>query len=141
MRKVEMFVVTSENPNNRDNGKRLVIQEMPALQAEKWAMRALLALAKSGVELPDDAVGAGFAALAMAGFQALRKLEFADAEPLMDEMLDCVQIVPDPKVPENMRPLVRNSMEGDDIEEVSTLWDLRERIFKLHTQFFFPARR
>ena len=81
-RNAKPVVITAEG---RDKGKRFVLTEMPALRAEKWALRALLALAKAGVDLPDDAVGAGMAALAVAGLQALRKLEFTDAEPLMDE--------------------------------------------------------
>ena len=136
MRKTSFHVVTTDG---RDKGKRFLLTEMPALTIEKWAMRAILALSKAGAEIPEGAVG--IAAIAEAGMRALAKLDFADAAPLLDEMMTCVQIVPDPKHPEITRPLVMNEMEGDDVEELSTLWELREAVFKLHTEFFFPAKR
>lgn len=137
MRKTEVFAVVKDN---RDKGKRFLITEMPALRAEKWATRALLSLAKSGADIASVSPGkpGGMAALAVAGLQALQHLDFADAEPLMDEMMDCVQIIPDPKHPETSRPLVQYGSEGDDIEEIDTRVELRTRIFKLHIGFFSP---
>ena len=135
MRKTEVFVVVKDN---RDKGKRFLITEMPALRAEKWAARAMLALTKSGQDV-DHIKGGGMAALAVAGLKALQHLDFADAEPLMDEMMECVQIIPDPKHPETARPLVQYGAEGDDIEEIDTRVELRTRIFRLHTGFFSSA--
>lgn len=136
MRKTEIFVATSE----RDKGKRFVITEMPALKAERWALRALLALTHAGAELPED-TQPGFAALAVAGFQAMRKLKFEELQPLLDEMMGCVSIIPDPKNIELTRPLVANEMEGDDIEDVVTIWEIRDKIFRLHADFFLDAKR
>jgi hypothetical protein len=136
-RKTDIFVVTTDG---RDKGKRLVITEMPAMKAERWAYRALLALAHAGAQLPEGGARAGMAALAVAGFKALQGLDFEEVRPLLDEMMDCVQIMPDPKVPDFLRPLVANEMEGDDIEDITTLWELRERIFRLHTAFFLDAK-
>lgn len=137
MRKTDLFVISSEG---RDKNKRFVITEMPAIKAERWALRALLALAHAGVEMPEDARAAGMAGIARAGLKALNSLDFAEARPLLDEMLTCVQVMPDPKNPEFLRPLVLNEMEGDDIEEISTLWEIRERIFRLHTDFFLKGK-
>src|SRR6185312_7551249 len=67
-RKTEIINVTSEG---RDKGKQFIITEMPALRAERWAFRALLALAHSGVQLPEGAADGGMAVLASAGLQAL----------------------------------------------------------------------
>lgn len=133
MRKTEIFTVTTPG---RDKGKRFVLTEMPAMKAERWAYRALLALAHSGVELPDDYKSMGLQALAIAGLRALQGLEFGEAEPLLKEMMDCVQIMPDPANPGLVRPLQNNEMEGDDIEEVTTIIDIRKRLFALHTDFF-----
>jgi len=135
-RKTEIINVTSEG---RDKGKQFIITEMPALRAERWAFRALLALAHSGVELPPGAADGGMAVLASAGLQALNSLDFEEARPLLDEMWSCVQIVPDPKNPNITRPLVIREGEGDDIEELPTIFQLRERIFRLHTDFFFKG--
>ena len=138
-RKTETVVITSEG---RDKGKTFLITEMPALKAERWAFRAILCLAHSGVDMdlgPEDAKG-GMAAFATAGLKALNKLDFNEAEPLLNEMWSCVQVIPDRNNPLIVRPLVRNEMEGDDIEEVTTILTLRERIFRLHTDFFFKGK-
>ena len=113
--------------SGRDKGKIFVLTEMPASQAERWALRALSALAGSGVEVPDDLKDAGFAGLARLGIQAFGNLPWEKAEPLLDEMFRCVQCQPSPKV-------VRDLVE-DDIEEIATRLKLRMELFKLHADF------
>lgn len=136
-RKTETVTITAEG---RDKGKVFVITEMPALKAERWAFRALLALAHAGVELPEGAAQSGMAGFARAGLDALNNLKYDEVSPLLDEMWTCVQIIPDPqKNPGFVRALVIRETEGDDIEEVSTGFTLRERIFRLHTSFFLPG--
>lgn len=104
---------------------------MSAAKAERWATRALLAVARSGVDMPDGAAEAGMATLAVIGLRALSFISFEEAEPLLDEMMECVQIIPDPeKNPNFVRQLVE-----DDIEEVSTRLYLRAEVFELHTGF------
>jgi len=139
MRKSEPFTITSEG---RDKGKVFLLQEMPAMQAEKWAGRALLALMESGVQIPDELVGGGMEALmAPAAMQAvfsgllggLARLRWESVEPLLDEMMTCVCIIPDPKKNcDFSRPI--NQAAGD-IEEVGTLLQLRGALLKLHTGF------
>ena len=113
----------------RDKGKIFVIKEMSATQAEKWAARALIALAKSGMDVPEDVANAGFAAVAVMGLRALGGMNFAEAEPLMDEMFSCVSIQPGPDV-NIVRPLLEQ-----DIEEVATRVALRIEVFNLHAGF------
>jgi len=139
MRKTEIFVVPKE-AGNRDSGKRFLITEMPAMKAERWAMRALLAISRSGVDIGVHK-NAGFAGIAIAGLKALENLNFEEARPLLDEMLECVQVMPDPKNPEVVRPLMLNEMEGDDFEEVATILKIRERIFMLHAAFFLKEKQ
>src|SRR6266702_1240453 len=114
----------------RDKGKQFFITELPASKAEKWAAKAFLALAHAGVEIPDEIRGAGMAALAVVGLNALGRVSFEEAEPLLDEMMSCVQAVPDPKRPTIIRELVE-----DDIEEVATRIFLRGETFEVHTGF------
>lgn len=120
----------------RDCGKMFVLNEMPATQAEKWAARALLAMAKSGMEIPDDIANAGLAGVAAMGIKALGGMSFVDAEPLLDEMFDMVSFVPDPA-----RPAIKRGYGGvgpiieDDIEEISTRLRLRKELFFLHVNF------
>ena len=122
--------ITITDPG-RDEGKTFHIREMPATRAEKWAMRALLAVARSGVDLPDDFTGMGMQGIAIVGIRAITKITFEDAEPLLDEMMECVTIKPDPRNPGIMRALI----EGD-IEEIATLVTLRQEVINLHVSFF-----
>lgn len=127
MRKTLTYTVTDEG---RDKGKQFILTEMPATQAERWGMRALMALIKSGVDLPEGVASGGLQALAVFGFRAFGAMSFADAEPLLDEMMACVTYVPDPGRPQVVRRLM-----DDDIEEVVTRLKLRAEIFKLHVNF------
>lgn len=119
----------------RDKGKTFLLTEMAASQAEKWAMRALLAVGKSGIDIPDYIAGTGMAGLAVLGIKAMAGVTFAEAEPLMDEMMACVRIIPDIRNnPDFTRVLIE-----DDIEEVATRVRLRSEVFALHTGFFLPG--
>lgn len=115
----------------RDKDKVFVITEMPASQAEKWALKAFLALARSGVEIPNDIKGLGIQGVFVIGLKSMVGLQFKDAENLMDEMFTCVQVRPDAKA---NYPFMRPPVE-EDIEEVQTRIELRLAIFELHTGF------
>ncbi len=115
----------------RDQGKTFELTEMSAAQAEDWALRAFLALARSGVEIPEDVEASGFAGIASLGLRAFGGMTHADAKPLMDEMFtSCVQHVPDAR-----NPLVRRGLVDDDTEEVGTRLWLRGEVLKLHVDF------
>lgn len=114
----------------RDQGKAFLLQEMPASKAEKWALRAFLAMASSGVELPEGVEHTGFAGIAQLGLSLIGKLPYEHAEPLLDEMMGCVLCIPNPTNPSISRPLIE-----DDIEEVATRLKLRVAVFKLHADF------
>src|SRR5574338_1443535 len=130
-RATENYTITDDG---RDKGKVFVITEMAAEQGEEWAMRALLALMANGVDLPEGVENAGMAAIAQIGIKALARLKWEDAKPLLDEMMGCVQFMPDPRKPMVVRPLF-----ADDIEEIATRVKLRARVFALHTAFFKAA--
>lgn len=126
-RKTVNYTVTSEG---RDKGKIFVLTELPASKAESWAMRAILALMAGGVELPEGFERLGMAGMAEIGIRALSQLKWEDAEPLLNEMWQCVQIIPDPARPQ----VIRNLIE-EDIEEVDTRLKLRMEIWTLHVGF------
>jgi hypothetical protein len=120
----------------RDAGKVFRITEMPADQAERWAIKAFLAAAKGGVKLPEAAAEpeasaeSGFAGIAQMGFSMLANMPPELAFELLDEMMACVQYQPNPAKPEVVRGLV-----SDDIEEVVTRLQLRKAVFDLHVDF------
>lgn len=126
-RKISTYTVENEG---RDFGKTFQITEMSASQAEEWALRAFLSMIKEGVDLPDNFMSAGMAGLARMGFTFVSKLPFDTAKLLLDEMFQCVRIMPNP----NDRSVVR-SLVPDDIEEVATRVKLRLAIWKLHVGF------
>jgi hypothetical protein len=127
-RKTETTVITAEG---RDQGKHFVLTEMAASKAEAWAFRAFGAMTRSGVDIPEEIVTAGMVGLSAMGLKAFLASDWADVEPLLAEMMACVQFRPDPAgQPQIVRPLIE-----DDIEEPSTRAKLRDEVFKLHTGF------
>lgn len=121
------YTVTDEG---RDKGKIFVITELAADQGERWAMRALLALINEGVEIPEGIERMGMAGLVEIGIKALTKLRFEVISPLLDEMFDCVQFMPDAAKPH----IVRKLFSGD-IEEIKTRVKLRWEVLQLHADF------
>jgi hypothetical protein len=114
----------------RDCGKVFVLTELPAAKAESWAMRAILALMAGGAEMPDNFEQLGMSGMAEMGLKMLSTLEWKVAEPLLAEMWECVQFMPDPSKPH----VVRKVFE-DDIEEIMTRIKLRAEVWSLHTGF------
>jgi hypothetical protein len=152
MRKTSIYTVTEEN---RDKGKVFQITEMSAAEAEQWAIRAFFALMNAGVDIPDEIASMGFAGfaamnqeddetkeiakmqilgLASVVLGALGRVPYPMAKPLLDDMMDCVKIIPDPSKPQVVRALM-----DIDIEEVSTRLKLRKSVFDLHIDFLEPA--
>lgn len=126
----------------RDKGKTFWITELPALQAERWATRALLAFAKSGRDdLPEDIRAGGAAGLMAVGLKALTTMDFDDAGPLLDEMLSCVTFVPDRERLDQMtkQPITRPVMWDDDVEEPMTILQLRSEVIEVHMGFSIAA--
>jgi hypothetical protein len=121
--------------SGRDKGKGYFLTEMSAFKAEKWAARALLALTAGGAELPDsfDVHQASAAQLATVALSALGGLEWKLVEPLMDEMLECIQFVGNPKNPDS--PKLPLSANEDAIEDVTTLVTIRRELIELHLGF------
>lgn len=127
MRKTKDVAITSEG---RDKGKLFFLTEMPTVRAEKWAARAWLALARSGVDVPPELQTTGIAGLAVLTLKVFAGVQWFDLEPLLDEMFECVQIKPDTRNSEVVRKLV-----DDDVEEVATRLFLRREVVELHAGF------
>ncbi len=132
-RKVQSVTI-SQAENNRDSGKVFILTEMPASQAEEWALRALSALAGSGVDVPDDIATSGMQGVFRMGLAAFGGLPWDKAKPLLGEMFACVRIQPNPSNPDIVRSLVE-----DDIEEISTRILLRKNLLTLHVGFLLAA--
>jgi hypothetical protein len=127
VRKEATVVIESEG---RDLGKIFKIREMSASAAEGWGTRLILALSRAGVDVPENFFGMGMAGVAVMGLKAMGGLSWEVAKPLLDEMMDCIRIQPNPAQPAVVRDLIE-----DDIEEVSTRLLLRDEVIKLHINF------
>lgn len=134
MRRVERLTipgVRSEAPGERDNGKVFVLTEMSAYAGQDWALRALLALAASGAELPAGAMAGGWAGLAGFGVTALLRAPYGALKPLLDEMLEQAKYEHKPKQPlQDIAPGVNCC-----VEEIKTFLTIQMALFKLHTGF------
>jgi hypothetical protein len=119
----------------RDKGKVFVITEMPALDGEYWAGRLLSMLAAGNKSVPAGLFSRGWeGAAAWIAVYGIGGIDWAVCKPLMDEMMRCVTVQPDPG-----RSLTRELVDSD-IEEITTLMTLREAWFDTHVGFSVRAR-
>lgn len=130
-RKIIDYKVTADN---RDKGKVFIITEMSAVQAHKWASKALFAILNSGGEIPDEMLKMGLPGIAAAGMGSISSIPFAVAEPLLDELMGCVKIRQD--LTPDGRPLM-----PEDIEEMSTIFDLQGKVLTMHIAPFISGVR
>ncbi len=114
--------------SGRDAGKTFRITEMPILQADKWAQRALFAIARAGVDTSSINMNGGMLEMARLALDVVGKIDPEVGGDLLDELLSCVQIIPTGGVP---RSLVMDS----DIEDIKTLFVLRKEVLALHIDF------
>lgn len=130
-RKTLTYKVIDEN---RDKNKVFVLTEMAPRDGHKWATRALFAVMNGGVDIDDDVLNGGFAGLAQVGIKALGNVRPEVGGPLLDELLTCVQVMPDPSKP----GLLRADWESD-VEEAATIFKLQFEVLRLHTGFSIPV--
>lgn len=123
--------VRSETPGERDNGKTFVLTEMDAYRGQDWALRALLALAASGAQLPEGALTGGWSGLAGFGLTALLQAPYAALHPLLEEMLRQAKYEHKPGQP--LQDI--NPGPNCPIEEIKTFLALQTALFKLHVGF------
>lgn len=112
----------------RDQGKVYLITEMPLIKADRWATRALLAVMKGGVDIEKLDPNMGMLGMATVAIKALSGLDPETAVSLLDELLECVQIVP---TGGNAREVVLDS----DIKDLKTLFILRKEALAIHIDF------
>jgi len=130
-RKTKPFVVTDEG---RDKGKRFLITEMSAEKAEEWGVRALGAMIRAGVDLPDLVMASGMAGVVSIGFMALFAAPYSELKPLLDELLACCEACA-----EDPKSEVRTRVYEGDIQEPRTLLLLRMEAFELCSGFSVAA--
>jgi hypothetical protein len=123
----------TKHPSNRDIGKVFVITEMAAVQATEWADRLLLIISRTGMDLPA-AKNRGMAGLVEIGFRMLPMTTYPEMQPILSELLKCVKIRPNKDNPDIERDLIMS-----DIEEIPTVYRLRQEAFMVHAGFFLEG--
>lgn len=127
----------------RDKGKVFHIRELPCDAGERWANRALIAIANAGGRLPEGTLD-GMAGLeltlrnvVLTAMQSLQGLSWREVEPLLDEMKPCITWCPPgfPKIP--AQPVFPG--EDSQIEEIATWHTLRFEWLQVHLGFSLAA--
>lgn len=133
-RKTLMVVLGDVPDDDRDKGKVFLLTEHDALTAWKWGTKAVTAMIRNGAVIPEEVKNGGIIQVLAVGVFQLGYLPWADLEPLLDELMTCVQHVPTPERPDVVRKLYRG-----DVEEPTTYSRLAKEVFHLHTGFFPTA--
>lgn len=137
MRKQEVVKVP-DGWGARDAGKHFLITEWPAARAEDWAMRMLFAYNRGGGEVPMEAIGGGMQAMFLIGINTFLRGQIQSDEviPLLNQLLECVKFVRDPKVRSPAGDVIATDIASDDdIMEVKTRLWLRSEVVRVHTNF------
>lgn len=135
------ITVKIDDPEGRDHGKEFLITELPSTLGEKWGARAINALLASGIDIPRNFAQQGLRGMAMAAqsgsidLASFHGVPWDLAEPLLDEMMTCIQCIPDPTRPNIIRPL-----HETDIEDIKTRLTLRKEWLALHIGFSLAAK-
>lgn len=126
--------VEIKDKDSRDNGRVYKITEKDAYSAEWWACRALGGMIKAGIAIPDTS-SLSTEVLFHYGIASLLKIEPYLLKELMDEMMECVEVVPSPQ----KEPNVTRKLLPSDIEETATLMEIRKKTLELHIDFFMKG--
>jgi hypothetical protein len=133
-RRREKVVIAHEG---RDHGKVFWITEMAATDVEYWAGRLLTMLAAGNTNVPP-----GFFQMGLEGCAAwiavhgIGGIDWTTCKPLLDEMMQCVTVQPDP----DRENIIRRLDIRDDIQELTTLLTIREAWFDTHLGFSVRGR-
>lgn len=128
MRKSITYIV--EDSNSRDFGKKFIITEMSAFEAELFAHEMLSYMARIH-NLPDAMVDMGCHGLATYGMAALMGCSTFEYETISAKLLAGVRIaITGTDNTERERALL-----PEDTEEWKTLRELKDQVFKLNFDF------
>ena len=124
-----------------------MIQEMPALPATEWFLRAMQLLARSGADVPPDIFQAGAAGFVTLGIgtvlTGLGKAPWFEVKSLLDELRSCVVSYQPPggqAALTSAAVIFGQGNSGGQVQEASTLLQLYEEVVSLHLGFSMVER-
>ena len=131
-RKEIPFIVEDDN---RDNGKEFIITEMSAWDADELAQDLFRSMGESGFSgIPADVIAMGCAGLATLGLNVISAASPEVARKLRDRLMSTVQIVITHEGSRQVR-----TAKPVDFEEVSTIRQVMDKVFKVNFDFLTIA--
>lgn len=113
--------------NGKDAGKVFKVKEMPALQMDRWAMRALCLLGRSE---ENGVVGLLQIKNLSELLSSFSRVDYEKAEPLLVELLECCYFMKD-GTPVQLKP----SFVDGILEDWTTITRLRIEALKVNLGF------
>ncbi|ENF55470.1 hypothetical protein ECP03048166_1122 [Escherichia coli P0304816.6] len=131
-RKEIPFIVEDDN---RYNGKEFIITEMSAWDADELAQDLFRSMGESGFSgIPADVIAMGCAGLATLGLNVISAASPEVARKLRDRLMSTVQIVITHEGSRQVR-----TVKPVDFEEVSTIRQVMDKVFKVNFDFLTIA--
>lgn len=127
------FIVTKEG---RDKGKEFIITEMSAWDADTLSQDIFRAMGDSNFNgIPIDVVAMGSAGLATLGLSVLSAASPETAHMIREKLIATVDIV----INDEGRRTRRKVNGPLDFDEVSTIRDVMDQVFKINFDFLTRA--
>lgn len=127
-------MLKNKNVTIDDNGNKLtfVVRQMPALKAWHWCNKVILLLCEAGADIPlENGFTGAVEYIREHGLGVLGRLDYAKAQPLMEELLQqCSRLV------DRMETQVTPESCEAYIEDVRTLYLLEKEAFMISLPFF-----
>ena len=122
--------------DGRDAGKEFVITEMSAWDADSLAQDIFRAMGESNYTgIPADVIAMGCAGLATVGLSVLSASSPDVAQTLRDRLMSTVEIV----ITHDGKQQSRKVNGAIDFEEVSTIRQVMDKVFKVNFDFLTIA--
>ena len=129
------YTVKTDDTENRDKGKVYLITEWDVYKCEAWSIKVLSASITAGVEVMGAALKFPTEAMSIIGAEQIigiiARIPPAISIPLINELIEGVQLVPDISRPQLARKLLI-----DDIQEGSTLAAIKAEVIRANMAFF-----
>lgn len=117
----------------RDAGKKFLLTEKPAVEAEKVATFAIMAAVRGGAAISPEMGRNAFVTLQNMSVSSLSLMAPADADYVFGKLAECVLVVNAGGGAQDMDP--PRKPIPTDFEEIDTIWRLRTETIELHTSF------
>lgn len=138
MRETKDIVLMDEDLEGKPVELHFKLTQMSAIKQERWINRVVALFVSSNAKdmgSVQSILGSGKIESIMALFNGLK---YEDIEPLYNELLECVQYIPDKDNPSYTQPMTAKNADTV-ITDVRNLYTLRFESLKINFSFFLNA--